>query len=958
MQNSITGGIFKAPAIQAETAHVTLGVRPPTIAGLPPLASAFTGRDRELGELETLLTSDGPLVVTVTGLGGIGKTTLAVAAGHALLEAGRFALALFVDLRGYDETPMEVGQTLDTLLRALGVPAEHIPPDPNARATLYRDQLEKHGEGVLVIADNASAAEQVRLLQPPSGRHRLLVTSRETLPSLGSRLHRVGVLSPESAVAVLDTAVRTARADDDRIAGDRDGARRIAALCSHLPLALRLAAAQFVLDQHLRPVELAEDLEDHAARLDLLHDGETGIRLVLDRSHRRLTAPQAELFRLLALSPGPDISTEAAAALTDRKPREVRSHLAGLAGTALIEQASEGGRWYLHDLVRAYALERVEQHKRKSAAARRRVLDYYTVTANAADDHVQALPGEDVSSLFRDRAQALEWFDSERVNLVAAVQTAAATGNPDIAMSLAPALCWYLERSFRPDEALVVMGAALEAALADDEDSVNAATAWNNFGLALGEVLRLDEAVEAFHRVSSICSDLGNRSGEGGAQDNLGNALRGLRRFDEAIAAHRRALGINRELGDRRDEAGTLNNLGVTFLEIRRFEEANQVLELALAIYRDLGHRAGEAVVWTNLADVLRELRRFDEAIEAHEQAVALFRQLGDRLGEARSTNSLGVTLTEVRRFDEAIEILQEARVIFAGLGNRYDEAVSLGNLGIALRSARRFADALEVQKAALAIQQELGVRDSEAIAWSNYGATLEVLNRSAEAEQACRQALKAFQELGDRHGEGRAWLNLGNSLSGLSRPDDAADAYQQALSISQELGDRYGEGQAWINLGGALRSTGNPEKAIHAHRKALEIDRHLGDRHGEADTWNELGLDLKALDRHEEALEAFGRSRLLYDACGDDYQHAATGINLGAVLIRLGRFEEAVDLHRDVLAIIRPLGSHRDLALAWYGLGEALEGIGATEEAEAAHDEAWRAFQAMETPETGESVA
>ncbi|MFE4520406.1 AAA family ATPase, partial [Kitasatospora sp. NPDC056783] len=178
MHNSIRGGNFHGPVVQADTAHVTLPARPPTIAGLPPLTAAFTGRDRELAELSALLapngpsTPDGPSTVTVTGLGGVGKTTLAIAVGRALLDEARFAAALFVDLRGYDETPVDAGQALDTLLRALGVPAAHIPPDPETRATIYRDQVEGRGGGVLVVADNASAADQVRLLRPPSPRHR------------------------------------------------------------------------------------------------------------------------------------------------------------------------------------------------------------------------------------------------------------------------------------------------------------------------------------------------------------------------------------------------------------------------------------------------------------------------------------------------------------------------------------------------------------------------------------------------------------------------------------------------------------------------------------------------------------------------------------------------------------------------------------------------------------------
>ena len=108
---------------------------------------------------------------------------------------------LFIDLHGYDETPVEPGQALDALLRALGVPAEHIPPSAEERAGLYRSVLAQIGEPVLVIADNASSEAQVRPLLPGTGPHKVLVTSRHTLAGLGARLVDVTVLDEEAVVA-------------------------------------------------------------------------------------------------------------------------------------------------------------------------------------------------------------------------------------------------------------------------------------------------------------------------------------------------------------------------------------------------------------------------------------------------------------------------------------------------------------------------------------------------------------------------------------------------------------------------------------------------------------------------------------------------------------------------------------------------------------------------------------
>ncbi|MFF0414667.1 tetratricopeptide repeat protein [Kitasatospora sp. NPDC004745] len=939
---------------QAEAVRGT-EVLPP----LPALPAAFTGREHDVAELLGLLApaADGgaPLGVMVTGLGGIGKTTLAVAAGRAALARGRFRGALFVDLRGYDETPMEAGQALDTLLRVLGVAAEQIPPELDARAALYRAELNRHDAGVLVVADNASSVGQIAPLYPGSGRHRLLVTSRDTLPGLDARLLVLDQLEPEAARDLLEAAVRVARNDDDRVGADPQGSSRVAELCGHLPLAIRLAAAQLVLDRHLRPAELAADLADAAGRLDLLSDGETGIRLSLDRSYRRLTVPQAELFRLLAFGPGPDISTEAAAALTGRQIRDVRARLAQLAGTALIRQSPEGGRWYLHDLVRAYALEQAERFPGPNAAARRRVLEYYAVVADAADDRVRALPAGPAAGLFGDRARALAWLLTERVNLVAAVQTAAATGHADIAAQLAPSIGPHLARWFRTDDTLTVTRAALEAAATLDLGSE--AGAWNNLGLALHDVRRFTDAVEAFRKAGELARDLGDRGGEGSAHDNLGNALHQLRRFDEAIGAHERALAIFRELGDRRREAGSLNNLASTLQDVRRFAEVIELLERARDGYQDLDDRDGEAVVWTNLATALREVGRFDEAVEAHERSGALARELGDVRGEGRSLDALGSTLQELRRHDEAITTYERALVIFREIGDRHGEALSLGNLGLALRAVRRFEEAVDAHERALAIKSEFGDRHGEAGTCSNLGPALQELQRYDEAEAALRRSLKIFQELGDRHGEALALNNLGALLESTGRVEDAAEAHRQSLAAAHELGEPRLQSRSLNNLGSVLRVMDQPDAALDAHQAALAINQGLSDRFGEAEVWNNLGLDHDALERYEEAIDALSRSRDLCRELGDRHGEAVALVNLGGTLCERQRFAEAVASCREGIDHFRELGARRSEALAWHVLAAVLREAGDPAEAEAAEERGMAVLADLDAAAAGASA-
>ena len=137
---------------------------------------------------------------------------------------------------------------------------EHIPPTAEERAGLYRSVLAQISEPVLVIADNASSEAQVRPLLPGAGPHKVLVTSRHTLAGLGARLVDVTVLDEEAAIDLLDVALRAARPDDDRIAGDQDAALGVARVCGGLPLALQITAALLNADPALSTGELAGQL--------------------------------------------------------------------------------------------------------------------------------------------------------------------------------------------------------------------------------------------------------------------------------------------------------------------------------------------------------------------------------------------------------------------------------------------------------------------------------------------------------------------------------------------------------------------------------------------------------------------------------------------------------------------------------------------------------------------------
>jgi len=408
--NKVSGGIFNAPVLQArdliQPTFVTsqAPAAPVALAQLPPLAAGFTGREVELAQVAGLLDPAGDagavVVSAVAGLAGVGKTALAVQAAHAARSSGWFAGGvLFIDLHGYDQNPVQPGQALDALLRALGVPAEYIPDGVEQRAGLYRSVLAQVSDPVLVVADNASAEAQVRPLVPGPGPHRVIITSRHTLAGLGARLLDITVLDRAAAIRLLDQAVRSARPDDDRIGGDPVAAGRLAKSCGGLPLALQITAALLAADPALTAAELADQMADEVRRLEALRYDDGGgvsvpsVAAAFELSYRQLDEDAARLFQLLPAGPGPDVSTEAVAELAGWPGGRARAAIGRLVRAHLAEPAGARGRWRMHDLLRLYARQIPDTSPEEREQAVSRLLAWYLRYARAADKCLRALAG-------------------------------------------------------------------------------------------------------------------------------------------------------------------------------------------------------------------------------------------------------------------------------------------------------------------------------------------------------------------------------------------------------------------------------------------------------------------------------------------------------------------------------------------------------------------------------------
>ncbi|QUQ68279.1 tetratricopeptide repeat protein [Kutzneria sp. CA-103260] len=851
------------PALDAPA--VDSSGRVEAVVGLPA-RPMLVGRTTEVEQLCGLLAPTarlGTVVISaaVGGLPGVGKTTLAVYAAHEAAEAGWFpGGVLFVDMHGYSPIPLLPEQALFSLLIQLGLPLERLRGTGQDHEVLYRSTLAaraRAGQRFLIIADNASMAEQVRPLLPGTPEHRLLITSRHQLGLEGTRQLDMDVLTPEAAVAMLDRHLRGARSGDGRFTTSPDAAAKVAQLCGYLPLALRISAALLAADPGQPVAELADDLADVGRRLRVLdYDGSYAVHVAFDLSYQKLRPELARLFRLLAHAPGPQISTEAAAALTGQPLDTTRRQMQELHRAHLVDTGAPRGWWHFHDLIALYARDRTD---RDDTAAERehaltRLLDHYLATTRAANDHLDpCITPTERAARFADRAQALAWLDAEHPALAATIAHTAGTDRSRYAIDIARHLCDFYKLRKHPVEWHSVTRHALDA-VRHTTDRHTHATALNHHGQALAYARRFDEAIAYYDQALQIRREVGDRQGEGSTLNNLGNVYRDLRRFEDAIAHYEQALPIRREVGDRYGEGSTLNNLGNVYRDLRRFEDAIAHYEQAQPIHREVGDRHGEGMTVNNLGLVYRDLRRFEDAIACFEQAQPIHREVGYRQGEGDTLNDLGLVCWQLRRFEDAIAYYEQALPIRREVGDRYREGMTVNNLGLVYAQLERFEEAIACFKQALPIRREVGDQYGEGSTLNNLGAVYAALGRFEEAIACYDQAIPIWREAGDRYGEGSTLNNLGLVYKELQRYDEAIACYEHALPIRREVGDHQGEGHTLNNLGAAYQQMQRFDEVVDAYQLALDVLHEVNDGYEEAMALRGLGEARLAQGEQAEA--------------------------------------------------------------------------------------------------------
>jgi tetratricopeptide (TPR) repeat protein len=695
---------------------------PEPVCQLPMDVPDFTGRTEEIAALEETLSSATrrPVVAAVSGPPGSGKSALTVHVAHRVRAAFPDG-QLFVDLGGMSDQPREPADVLAELLRGLGVIDSAIPGELSERAALFRSRLAQRR--FLIVLDDAVGSTQVRPLLPGTGGSAVLVSSRRRMPELPAYRFPLGVMKRDEARALFATIV-----GPERLRAAGADADRVLAGCSSLPLAVRIAGARLANRPGWSVGALADFLQDERGRLDQLQAGEMAVRVSAELSYRHLPESAATAFRAfgqLADEPVPGWLVAVALGRGDDAAAELDTlldeHLIEVVGTDRLGMR----RYRMHDLLRCHARELAETDTRTVRRDRHlKVVDALIAlarTANAAMPTrffgVLGVPGDaeqptgSTASIARAvRARPVEWFESERRILVAAVESAVRLGRAAQAAELAIELASFFDLRGYYGDWLRTHQLVLDAM--PEPSGARAAALLRNLGQLYLYHDRYAHAQESFDQARRIFGALGQHSGEAVAAAGAGSVHRVVGDLDAALEAFTDALEGFARAGDRHGEAVAHNAIASVWLERQDPRAAASWLNGALRLSRDVGDRHREAQVRRRIA-VLHELRGEPDLARAElERARGIFDDLADTHCAAYVQQSIGELCLRQGNAGEASALLVDALAVQQQLGDRRAEASVACLLGELHHATGREQTARRYFHRSLSTWRRLEVRD------------------------------------------------------------------------------------------------------------------------------------------------------------------------------------------------------------------------------------------------------
>lgn len=759
----------------------TLDLRP---NNLPVQLTSFIGRENEMKQLKSLLKPN--RLITLSGSGGTGKTSLALQIGAEMID--EFTNGVwFVDLAPLFE-PLLLPQTF---LKVFGLKEDQ---SKTMEETLC-DYLKN--KQILIILDNCEhlidecSALTEKLLSEVPGL-KMIATSREALKCRGEYIYNLlplGLPDPTEIISAekfsqyeaVKLFIERATSIDSKFSVNNDNAAAVAGICQKLdgiPLAIELAAARI---NSLSVHKIYERLDD---RFTLLTAGkrtalprQQTLRALINWSYDLLSEQEKILWKRLSVFIDGWTLNAAEEICSDEQinSEEILDLLYQLTEKSIIVFDADKERYRMLETIRQFGSEKFMEENETGNI----LIEYLKYYMEFAEDSKPKLRGPEMITCVKK-------IEEENANFKKSLDIALTSGNIEYGLRLATALgyFWIVNGEFSTGVH------RLESLLKEDSNISNSIRAkalyiagtLSNFQAEFSKARKFTEEALALYRESD------DKQGMAQCLNILASISSEQGLYESATELYEESISLRREIGDKKGIVAALTNLGNVKFFLGEFEAARKLIEENLALYREAGDKVGIASSLGNLGNVLSHLGEIMRARELIEESLDLQRQINDKKGTANSLLNLGTLSIDQKDFDSAQKFLDECLTLFHEIEDKSGIAYSLNELGTLAFTKGELKPADEYFKKSFSLRREIGDKLGIADSLRNLGDIAAAQKDFTEARKLYEENLSIRQEIGNKKSLADAMYKLGNVLFEQKEFDRARELHKQSLTINKEF--------------------------------------------------------------------------------------------------------------------------------------------------------------------------